>query len=143
TSFFTDPFARAAGPAKLAAVTVADPDRPEAPFAFTDGAFQVPALDDLVVYELQVEEFYSTFDGVADRLDYLQGLGVNCLELMPVNPIKRGFDWGYGPIGYFAPEDSFGGPGALKNLVNECHARGVALILHVLLGHSAAADVPY
>ena len=44
-------------------------------------------LRDLVVYELQVEEFNSTFDGVIDRLDYLQGLGVNCLELMPVTHV--------------------------------------------------------
>src|SRR5205807_3504448 len=78
TSFFTDPFAREAGPAKLAAFTLDDPARPAPPFAFTDAGYRTPPLDDLVVYELQVEEFNSTFDGAADRLDYLQGLGVNC-----------------------------------------------------------------
>ncbi len=73
----TDPFAREAGPARLAAFTIDDPAHPTAPFSFDDDAFVVPPLDDLVVYELQVEEFDSTFDGVIARLDYLAGLGVN------------------------------------------------------------------
>jgi 1,4-alpha-glucan branching enzyme len=135
TSFFTDPFAREAGPAKLAAFTLDDPATPSTPFAFTDASFQVPALDDLVVYELQVGEFYSTFEGVVERLDYLQGLGVNCLELMPVTAVPQVFDWGYGPLHFFAPEDTWGGPDGLKKLVNACHVRGMAVILDVVYQH--------
>jgi 1,4-alpha-glucan branching enzyme len=142
TSFFTDPFTREAGPAKLAAFTLDDPAHPSAPFDFNDAAYVVPALDDLVVYELQVGEFNSTFDGVADRLDYLEGLGVNCLELMPVTAVPQVFDWGYGPLHFFAPEDSWGGSGGLKRLVAACHARGIGVILDVVYQH-VSADFAY
>jgi maltooligosyltrehalose trehalohydrolase len=135
TSFFTDPFARDAGPAGLAAFRLQDPAHPVQPFVFTDTAYRTPALDDLVVYELQVEEFNSTFDGVVRRLDYLQGLGVNCLELMPVTDVPVIFDWGYGPLHYFAPEERWGGPAGLKRLVDACHARGMAVILDVVYQH--------
>ncbi len=131
----TDPFAREAGPAQLAAFTIDDPAHPPAPFSFDDDAFVVPPLDDLVVYELQVEEFYSTFDGVIARLDYLAGLGVNALELMPVTDFPQVFDWGYGPLHFLAPEDRWGGPAGLKRLVKACHARGIAVILDVVYQH--------
>jgi maltooligosyltrehalose trehalohydrolase len=142
TNFITDPFARAAGPAKLGAFTLDDPAQPSIPFAFDDAAFLVPALDDLVVYELQVEEFNSTFDGVIDRLDYLEGLGVNCLELMPVTAVPQVFDWGYGPLHFFAPEQLWGGPDGLKRLVRACHQRGIAVILDVVYQH-VSADFAY
>ena len=66
-------------------------------------AYKTPELSDLIVYELHIEQFNDTFDGVIDRLDYLQSLGVNCLELMPVMSHKLDFDWGYGPLHYFSP----------------------------------------
>jgi maltooligosyltrehalose trehalohydrolase len=73
---FTDPFALGSGPAFLSSFTVG----PVAAFAWTDGDFHVPQLDDLILYELQVQEFNSTFEGAAQFLDYLRGLGVNCLD---------------------------------------------------------------
>jgi 1,4-alpha-glucan branching enzyme len=142
TSFFTDPFAREAGPATLAAFRLPDPARPQPPFAFTDTDYRTPALDELVVYELQVQEFNATFDGVVRRLDYLRGLGVNCLELMPVTDVPMVFDWGYGPLHFFAPADRWGGPAGLKRLVDACHARGMAVILDVVYQH-VSADFAY
>ena len=67
----------------------------------------------MVVYELQVQEFYSTFDAVIPQLDYLAGLGVNVIELMPVTDFPQVFDWGYGPLHFFAPEDRWGGSDGL------------------------------
>ncbi|MGE5755161.1 MAG: alpha-amylase family glycosyl hydrolase [Planctomycetaceae bacterium] len=142
TPVFTDPFAREAGPARLAAFTIDNPAQPAPPFSFDDEAFTVPPLDDLVVYELQVQEFYSTFDGVIPQLDYLKGLGVNVLELMPVTDFPQVFDWGYGPLHFFAPEDRWGGPAGLKRLVKACHARGIAVILDVVYQH-CSADFAY
>jgi maltooligosyltrehalose trehalohydrolase len=142
TSLFTDPFAREAGPARLAAFAIDDPSQPASQFSFDDSGFNVPPLDDLVVYELQVQEFYSTFDGVIPQLDYLAGLGVNVLELMPVTNFPQVFDWGYGPLHFFAPEDQWGGPDALKRLVKACHARGIAVILDVIYQH-CSADFAY
>ena len=106
TEFFTDPFARATDLGLMAAVelTAAPPA-----FAWTDAAYRTPDLDDLVVYELQVEEFNETFDGVVERLEYLASLGVNCIELMPVTSDKLEFDWDYGPVYYFSPNVRFGG----------------------------------
>ena len=132
TLWFCDPFARMTDIGRLSAVTVS---RAVAPFHWTDAAYQTPELDDLVVYELQVEEFNDTFDGVIERLPYLQSLGVNCLELMPVMSAKIDFDWGYGPLHYFSPSARFGGPDGLKRLMNECHAVGVAVILDVVYQH--------
>lgn len=76
--FITDPFATATGIGKLSAFTISD--QPFTPFQWADNAFKVPPLDDLIVYELQVEEFAEAFDGVIQRLDYLKSLGVNVLN---------------------------------------------------------------
>ncbi len=140
TLFITDPFAMDTGIGKLSAFTVSE--QPVEPFPWTDAAFQVPELDDLIVYELQVEEFDSSFDGVAARLEYLSGLGVNALELMPITTVPQIFDWGYGPLHFFAPEDRWGGMDAFKRLVNACHARGIAVILDVVYQH-VSADFAY
>ncbi len=132
TKWFTDPFARATDVGELSAFTLSrSPDN----FTWTDAAYKTPELNDLIVYELHVAEFNDTFDGVADRLDYLQGLGVNCLELMPVMSHKLDFDWGYGPLHYFSPSAHFGGSDGLKRLVDACHARGMAVILDVVYQH--------
>ena len=107
TRWFTDPFALQTDVGLLSAVTLS---RNPVPFVWTDAAYKTPELDDLIVYELQIEQFNDSFDGVLDRLPYLQSLGVNCLELMPVTSEKLDFDWGYGPLHYFAPSAHFGGP---------------------------------
>ena len=130
--WITDPFARQA---EIGNMAVFDLDATPVPFAWTDGAYKTPELDDLIVYELQVEEFNDTFDGVADRLIYLKSLGVNCLELMPVSSMKLDFDWGYGPLYYFAPSMRFGGSDALKRLIDAAHAQNMAVILDVVYEH--------
>ncbi len=76
------------------------------------------------------------------QLDYLAGLGVNAIELMPVTDFPQIFDWGYGPLHFFAPEDRWGGPDGLKRLVKACHARGIAVILDVIYQH-CSADFAY
>jgi 1,4-alpha-glucan branching enzyme len=130
--WIVDPFAREAEIGRMPSFTL---DPTPLPFAWTDDAYRTPELDDLVVYELQVEEFNDTFDGVADRLTYLASLGVNCIELMPVTSMQLDFDWGYGPLHYFAPAARFGGGAGLKRLINAAHARGIAVILDVVYEH--------
>ncbi|MEH2055586.1 MAG: alpha-amylase family glycosyl hydrolase [Nostoc sp.] len=132
TSWFTDPFAKTTDIGELSAFVTPDfvPD-----FVWTDDNWKTPELEDLVVYELHVEEFNSTFDGVVERLPYLKSLGVTCLELMPVTSLKLDFDWGYGPLHYFAPNERWGGIQGLKRLVNACHNAGVAVILDVVYQH--------
>ena len=133
TEWFTDPFARETDEVgQLSAV--ATPDAAPA-VAWTDDAWKVPDLEQLVVYELQVEEFNDSFDGVVERLPYLQSLGVTCLELMPVTSLKLDFDWGYGPLHYFAPNARWGGGAGLRRLVDACHRAGLAVILDVVYQH--------
>jgi 1,4-alpha-glucan branching enzyme len=132
TSWITDPFARATDVGRMSAFTLA---RNPAKFQWNDAAHKTPELDDLIVYELQVEQFNDTFRGVIDRLDYLQSLGVNCLELMPVTSAKVNFDWGYGPLHYFAPSARFGGAEQLKLLIDTAHSRQMAVILDVVYQH--------
>jgi maltooligosyltrehalose trehalohydrolase len=139
TRWFTDPFARQTDVGLLSAVVLA---RNPVPFAWNDAAFKTPELDDLIVYELEVEQFNDTFDGVIERLAYLQSLGVNCLELMPITSPKLDFDWDYGPLHYFAPSAHIGGPDGLRGLVDACHERNIAVILDVVYQH-VDADFPY
>jgi maltooligosyltrehalose trehalohydrolase len=132
TRWFTDPFALATDIGLLSSFTTPDA-QPE--FAWSDEDWKVPELEDLVVYELNVEEFNSNFEGVIDRLNYLQGLGVTCLELMPVTSLKLNFNWGYEPLHYFAPYERWGGVIGLKRLVDACHKAGMAVILDVVYQH--------
>jgi maltooligosyltrehalose trehalohydrolase len=132
TLWFTDPFARQTDIGMLSAVTLT---RNPQPFAWTDSNYRTPELDDLIVYELHIEQFNDTFDGVIDRLAYLQSLGVNCLELMPVSSPKFDFDWGYGPLHYFSPSAHFAGPDGLRRLIDACHQQNMAVILDVVYQH--------
>ena len=134
TGWFTDPFARATDVGELSAFVAPSPDTPP-DFVWSDDEWKVPELEDLVVYELHVAEFNSTFAGVIERLPYLKSLGVTCLELMPVTSLKLDFDWGYGPLHYFAPNERWGGVQGLKHLVDACHLAGVAVILDVVYQH--------
>ena len=139
TFWVSDPFARATGRGTLSAFTI---NSAAAPFAWTDGGFLVPEVDDMVVYELHVGEFNETFDGVVAQLPYLQSLGVNVLELMPVSNVKEDVEWGYTPLGYFAPDDRYGGPEGMRRLVNACHEAGVAVILDAVYAQ-AHPEFPY
>ncbi len=100
--------------------------------------FSAPKPTDLVVYEMLVRDFTEahTFAAVTDTLDYIQNLGINALELMPVNEFEGNSSWGYNPSFYFAPDKYYGPKDELKRLVDECHQRGIAVILDIVLNHS-------
>ncbi len=92
--YFADLFATLSGPGTHSAFEFWSP----VDHAWQDAGFRVPPLDDLIVYEMMVDDFAGTFDGVLERLPYLKGLGVNCIELMPVTSISEPYRWGYMPI---------------------------------------------
>jgi maltooligosyltrehalose trehalohydrolase len=133
TLWFTDPFARHTDDVgQLSSFVTPDTDPP---FFWEDDNWKVPEVEDLIVYELHVEEFNRTFDGIIERLTYFKSLGITCLELMPITSLKLDFDWGYGPLHYFAPCQRWGGAQGLKRLVNACHKAGIAVILDVVYQH--------
>ncbi|QIX62969.1 T9SS type A sorting domain-containing protein [Hymenobacter sp. BT18] len=100
--------------------------------------FQRPSKLDMVVYELLVRDFVVKHDykTVTDSLDYLKRLGINVLELMPVNEFEGNESWGYNPSFYFAPDKYYGTKNDLKKLIDEAHKRGIAVVLDMVLNHS-------
>ena len=120
-------------------------------FTWTDSGWRVPPLEALVTYELHVGTFTpsGTFDGVAERLDYLARLGVTAIELMPVGDFAGDHNWGYDGAAIFAPARCYGTPDRLRALVTAAHDRGLAVILDVVYNHFgpdgayAAAFSPY
>ncbi|MBT9332891.1 malto-oligosyltrehalose trehalohydrolase [Paracidobacterium acidisoli] len=108
-----------------------------AAFRWTDDGWQAPALQDAVFYELHIGTFTpeGTFDAARERLGYLKELGVTHVELMPVASFPGKHGWGYDGVDLFAPHEPYGGPEALKRLVDACHAQGLAVVLDVVYNH--------
>ena len=102
----------------------------------------LPADHQLAMYELHIGEFgwtdagQGTFATVVDRLDYLKELGVNAVELMPVMAFPTDSSWGYNVRHACAVENAYGTPQDLKRLIDECHARGLRVILDVVFNHT-------
>lgn len=109
-----------------------------APYEWGDGGFQMRPFHQLVLYELHVGDFSpaGSFEGVIERLDYLAALGVNVIELMPIQEFPGDQGWGYNPAFFFAPETSYGSPTDLKHLIDAAHQRGIAVILDMVLSHT-------
>src|SRR3989337_1505096 len=76
-----------------------------------------------------------TFEWVIPCLDYLKELGITAIELMPVAQFPGSRNWGYDGVHPFAPQNSYGGVAGFKRLVNECHKKGIAVVLDVVYNH--------
>src|SRR5690606_4331777 len=85
-------------------------------YHWNHGDFQRPDKYDFVIYELLVRDFIAArnYTTLADTLDYLGNLGVNALQLMPVNELEGNSRWGYNPTFYFAPHKYYGTKNDLK-----------------------------
>lgn len=108
----------------------------------------LPADHELIIYELHVADFFAgdqdpmghgQYHHVIEKLDYLCELGINAIELMPLKEYPGSYSWGYNPRHFFAPETSYGPPQELKRLVDECHARGIRVIIDGIYNHSEAS----
>lgn len=110
----------------------------ESPYSWKTSNFKRPDKKDLVIYELLVRDFLEKHDykTLTDSLNYLQRLGINAVELMPVNEFEGNLSWGYNPSFYFAPDKYYGDKAMLKRFIDECHSRGIAVILDIVLNHS-------
>ena len=94
-------------------------------------------LADYIIYELHVGTYTEegTFEAVIPHLDGLCELGVTAVELMPIAQFPGERNWGYDGVFPYAVQNSYGGPGGLKALVEACHARGLAVVLDVVYNH--------
>ena len=111
--------------------------RPKVPFAWQHDGYERPAEGELVIYELLIRDFVAAHDyaTVLDSLDYLQRLGVNAIELLPVNEFEGNSSWGYNPSYHMALDKYYGPPEDFKALVDAAHSRGIAVIVDVVFNH--------
>ncbi|HEX8140700.1 MAG TPA: malto-oligosyltrehalose trehalohydrolase [Pyrinomonadaceae bacterium] len=108
-----------------------------AEFAWTDGEWRGLPLKDFLIYELHTGTFTpeGTFEAAIEKLPHLKRLGVTALELMPVAQFPGGRNWGYDGAYLFAPQSTYGGPNALKRLIDACHREGLAVVMDVVYNH--------
>jgi maltooligosyltrehalose trehalohydrolase len=106
-------------------------------FPWSDGAWTGRQLPGSVLYEMHVGTFTpeGTFDAAVERLDHLVDLGVDLVELLPVNAFNGEHNWGYDGAGWYAPHEAYGGPDGLKRLVDAAHRKGLGVVLDVVYNH--------
>ena len=106
--------------------------------------FDRPKENSLAIYELLIRDFTEerTINAVTAKLDYLETLGINAIELMPIQEFDGNDSWGYNPCFYFATDKAYGTEHDYKRFIDECHKRGIAVIVDVVFNH-ATGLFPY
>lgn len=119
------------------ASVIVDPD-----FDWQGDDFALPPPNQQVIYELHIGTFNrtdpatpGTFESASAKLDYLQSLGINVIEVMPVNGTNMERWWGYEPTYLYSVEAAYGGRKAFQEFVREAHKRGIGIIIDVVYNH--------
>lgn len=99
--------------------------------------FVKPDKRNLIIYELLIRDFTAehSYQSLIDSLQYLKNIGINAIELMPINEFDGNESWGYNPAFYFAPDKYYGTKNKLKEFIDKCHLNGIAVILDVVYNH--------
>lgn len=107
-------------------------------FNWQNDGYDRPDPEKMVIYELLIRDFLEdhSYKSLTDSLDYLQRLGVNAIELMPVSEFEGNISWGYNVSFHMALDKYYGSPEDLKTFVDACHERGIAVILDVVYNHA-------
>ena len=115
-----------------------------AEYTWTATSYERPAENSLAIYELLIRDFTEegSINAVTAKLDYLETLGVNAIELMPIQEFDGNDSWGYNPCFFFAADKAYGTEEAYKNFIDECHKRDIAVIIDVVFNH-ATGQHPY
>jgi maltooligosyltrehalose trehalohydrolase len=110
-----------------------DPDA----FSWTDSGWTGRALAGRTIYEMHIGTFTpeGTLDSAIDRLEHLVDLGVDFVELLPVNGFNGTHNWGYDGVLWYTVHEGYGGPAAYQRFVDACHARGIGVIQDVVYNH--------
>lgn len=131
-----DPYAREYGIGRQSAFTLGYTDHA---WGSIEETWKTPALQDLIAYEIMLHEFAADLQGANAKLPYLQDLGINCLEIMPVANVDRSVDWGFEPVGPFGLDERFGKRRDLQSFIQAAHEHGIAVILDMIYGHAGHA----
>lgn len=123
-------------------VTVLEPGKQAYQWSQATLNFQKPDKNNLVIYELWVYDYTGSrsFQGLIDRLGYLQQLGVNAIELMPVCEFDGNYNWGYSPNHYFAVDKAYGSDLDFRQLIDSIHGRGMAVIMDMVFNHATGLN---
>ena len=107
------------------------------PQDWTDGNWAGRSVQGAVIYELHIGTFTpaGTFDAAIDKLDYLVNLGVDFVEVMPVNAFSGIHGWGYDGVLWYAVHEPYGGPDGLVRFVDACHRRGLGVLIDAVFNH--------
>jgi len=112
-------------------------------YEWNDESYIRPEVKDLVIYEMHIGDYsgdefnFGDFSDVIEKINsgYFTDLGINAIELMPINEFEGSYSWGYDPVFPMAPESSYGTPDQFKNLVDIAHQNGIAILLDVVFNH--------
>ncbi len=116
-------------------------------YHWDDATYQTPPWDRMVIYEMHIGTFndlpggpVGRLEGVMEKIPYLKNLGINTIEIMPPCEFRGSYSWGYNPGHLFAVEEAYGGPQALKKMINCAHQNGIAVIMDVVYNHLGIED---
>lgn len=130
-------------PAKGAGyVSVLQTNKPKFEWSDETLNFKRPDKNNLIIYEVWVYDYTveRSILGLMNRLDYIQNLGVNAIELMPICEFDGNYNWGYSPNHYFAPDRAYGSETQIKTFIDECHKRGIAVIMDMVFNHATGLN---
>ncbi|MBD1845106.1 alpha amylase C-terminal domain-containing protein [Cyanobacteria bacterium FACHB-63] len=105
----------------------------------------LPENRDVILYEMHIADFCgkgtdisdpTKFKQVLEKLGHLSELGINAIALMPVTEYDGDYRWGYMPLHFFALESSYGKPEDFKRLIDECHGRGIRVLIDCIFNHT-------
>ncbi len=114
------------------------------PFTWTDENFEPVPQSRMNIYELLLRDFVEdrSYNSLIDSLSYLKEMGINTLQLMPVQEFEGNDSWGYNPSFHMALDKYYGDPTTFKKLVNTAHEMDIAVILDVVYNHAFGQN-PY
>lgn len=108
-----------------------------------------PSWNEMVIYEMHVGTFGldvgdsvpGNLIGATQHLDHLESLGINVIELMPMSEFAGDISWGYNPSYPFSVESTYGSPDSLKQFVEACHDRNIAVFGDLVYNHFGPNDM--
>ena len=106
-------------------------------YLWNDAAFVRPNKKNLIIYELLLRDFVQkqNFQALKDSLNYFKKLGINAIEIMPFSEFEGNDSWGYNSSFFFAPDKFYGTELAIKEFIDSAHAKGIAVIMDMVLNH--------